>query len=92
MNGGLPLYANRGAALIFIIRGVYMQFPKWSDISKYRNELFGLSIISIIIFHYFEEVNVAGNAGGLLSILTKLYYAALGSVGVDVFLFLVHFD
>lgn len=68
-----------------------MQFPKWSDISKYRNELFGLSIISIIIFHYFEEVNVAGNAGGLLSILTKLYYAALGSVGVDVFLFLSGF-
>ena len=25
---------------------------KWSDISKYRGELFGIAIISVIILHY----------------------------------------
>lgn len=27
----------------------------WGELSKYRNELFGLAIIQILIFHYFEN-------------------------------------
>ena len=31
-------------------------FRKWGPISTYRNEIYGIAIISIIIFHYFEDV------------------------------------
>ena len=49
----------------------------WGTISKYRNELFGVAIISIITLHYFEDVG-----GG------KLYLSFIGAIGVDIFIFL----
>lgn len=49
----------------------------WGTISKYRNELFGVAIISIITLHHFEDVG-----GG------KLYLNFIGAIGVDIFMFL----
>ena len=59
----------------------------WKDISKYRDELFGLSIISIIVFHYCESVIVDGRIG-FLRTAAIVYNLLIGSVGVDIFLFL----
>ena len=51
----------------------------YSILSKRRNDLFGISIVSIVIFHYF-----------LLSklVLAAEYKALVGSVGVPIFLVL----
>lgn len=64
---------------------------KWQDISKYRGELFGLSIISIIVFHYFEGVANAIYTGRFLKLVAFVYNGIIGSTGVDVFLFLSGF-
>ena len=58
-----------------------------STISDVRGELFGFSIITIILFHYFENAEAAG-FGGAASVITKIYNLALGSSGVEIFLFL----
>ena len=58
-----------------------------STISDVRGELFGFSIITIMLFHYFENVEAAG-FGGAASVITKIYNLALGSSGVEIFLFL----
>ena len=58
-----------------------------SRLSDVRGELFGFSIITIILFHYFEDVESAG-FGSAASALTKIYNLALGSSGVEIFLFL----
>ena len=58
-----------------------------STISDVRGELFGFSIITIILFHYFENLEAAG-FGGAASVITKIYNLALGSSGVEIFLFL----
>lgn len=63
----------------------------WKDISAYRNELFGLSILSIMLFHYFEGVAGAEYASQTLKQIAKVYNGAIGSVGVDIFLFLSGF-
>lgn len=55
-------------------------------ISKYRNELFGLSIISIMIFHYFD--NYYNSSLGENNVFAEFMYSVLGSYGVEVFLFL----
>lgn len=60
----------------------------WGDLSKYRNELFGLSIIEIIIFHYFENYFSRGHNNNLITLIGKLYDYMLGDVGVEIFLFL----
>lgn len=65
-----------------------MRTYKWSEISNYRGEIFGISIISIILFHYFEGVAVSVGTGKFLTLLAFLYNGAIGSVGVDVLLFL----
>ena len=65
-----------------------MRTYKWSEISNYRGEIFGISIISIILFHYFEGVAISGETGKFLTLLAFLYNGIIGSVGVDVFLFL----
>ena len=52
-----------------------------------RNELFGFSIITIILFHYCEDVQNAG-FGGAAAVLTKCYNLLMGSSGVEIFLFL----
>lgn len=59
----------------------------WNLLSKYRSELFGISIISIIVFHYFEDINVE-NPQGIVKIFTKLYLLLIGSLGVEIFVFL----
>lgn len=53
-------------------------------ISKNRSELMGLSIISIMTFHFTEDYVTSGGS----NLFAKLYYLSIGSVGVDVFLFL----
>ncbi len=58
---------------------------KWRHFSQYRGELCGLAIISIIIFHYFSG---AQKLTGILKTAGSLYEKMIGSVGVDLFLFL----
>lgn len=64
--------------------------PNWNDISRYRGELFGLSIGSIMLLHALGWLRM-GHPGGLFALLTKAYDGAIGSVGVDIFLFLSGF-
>lgn len=61
---------------------------KWNDISKYRDEIFGIAIISIMVFHYFEGILTSEYMGGALRVFAKLYIGAVGSIGVDIFLYL----
>lgn len=58
-----------------------------SRIPDVRNELFGFSIISIMIFHFCEDTEKA-NPSAVLSAFVWGYNLLLGSVGVEVFLFL----
>ena len=58
-----------------------------SRIPDVRNELFGFSIISIMIFHFCEDTEKA-NPSAVLSALVWGYNLLLGSVGVEIFLFL----
>ncbi len=51
-------------------------------LSRYRDELFGVSILLIVLFHYSEEVFVA------LNYAWAAYYGAVSSVGVEIFVFL----
>jgi len=51
----------------------------YSVLSKRRNDLFGISIVSIVIFHYCLLSKLAA---------AKIYCALVGSVGVPVFLML----
>lgn len=62
-------------------------------ISRCRAELFGLAILSIMVFHFSEDYATALEAGrvpaeGLKTLLVMLYYKYIGSIGVDVFVFL----
>lgn len=56
-------------------------------ISRYRGELFGLSIIGIIIYHYFCRVKAQFDSGFLFE-LADFYDNVICSVGVECFLFL----
>ena len=58
-----------------------------SRIPEVRNELFGFSIISIIIFHFCENAETA-NSSAVLSAFVKGYDLLIGSAGVEIFLFL----
>ena len=55
--------------------------------SRYRRELYGISILSIVIFHYFETLLASGETG-VPFYIAKVYIYLLGSIGVDLFLFL----
>ena len=58
-------------------------------ISKYRSVIFGISIISIILFHYCEDYISAFQKGNVDSNLIIFgYYKGISSIGVEVFLFL----
>ena len=59
----------------------------WSILSTYRNEIFGLSIIGIIILHYFQNI-LKSDATGLPKIISTAYFDIIGSTGVEIFLFL----
>ena len=58
-----------------------------SKLSDVRGELFGFSIITIILFHFCEDVEKAG-FGGAATAMTKINNLVLGSSGVEIFLFL----
>lgn len=55
----------------------------WSYLSKYRNSIYGVSIILIIIFHYFILVQ---NTDGIFATIARRYSLTIGSVGVDIFM------
>lgn len=61
---------------------------KLNDISKYRQEIFGIAIISVIVFHYFEGVYKASGLGFIYRSFAGLILGTIGSVGVDIFIFL----
>ncbi|MGZ1186921.1 acyltransferase family protein [Lactobacillus delbrueckii subsp. bulgaricus] len=56
----------------------------WEDFSRYRSSMFGLSIIGIMVFHYFEHIRSAH----LLLKSEQFWDYYIGSTGVDFFLFL----
>lgn len=65
------------------------QKPDLSVVSQYRNEIFGLAIISIVIFHFCETVlNAHDPAAGYALGFARIYDWILSSSGVEVFLFL----
>lgn len=64
-----------------------IQEIKYRDFSRYRNELFGLAIISVILLHYFDLVVSAQYIARPWRILAKTYNSVVGSVGVEVFVF-----
>lgn len=55
----------------------------WSYLSKYRNSIYGVSIILVILFHFFDRVR---HLNGAFSEIARLYWILIGSVGVDIFL------
>ena len=60
--------------------------PNYNYISKYRSQLMGISIISIIILHYFQDTFGLLTINLLLKKLSHAYNAMISSVGVDIFL------
>ena len=58
-----------------------------SVVSQYRNELFGLSIIGIIIFHFCEST-IGQKTGDGFYRFALLYDRIFSSSGVEIFLFL----
>lgn len=56
----------------------------WGDFSRYRSSMFGLSIIGIMVFHYFEHIRSAH----LLLRSEQFWDYYIGSTGVDFLLFL----
>ena len=60
----------------------------WNIFSKNRNAIYGVAIISIMIFHFFEDIANSNLSGGGLGFLGKLYNTFIGSVGVEFFVFL----
>lgn len=60
----------------------------WSIFSKNRSSIYGVAIISIIIYHYFEDVAALNLTGGELRQICQLYNTFISSVGVEFFVFL----
>lgn len=62
---------------------------QWNWLSLYRDELFGLSMLSILFFHYTEDFVNAFHKDlvGANSVLS-FYRTEIGSIGVEIFLFL----
>lgn len=65
-----------------------MKSINWNIISKKRLDLFGFATISILIFHYCEDVVNQENAGVMVYSFAQLYNFLIGSIGVEIFLFL----
>lgn len=59
----------------------------WSIFSKYRNQVFGLASISILIYHFTKDIETYALTG-LLSALSSIYQTWIGYCGVEWFLFL----
>ena len=62
-----------------------MKKINYNLISKYRKTLMGLSIISIIVFHFAYDVGIHKSH---YTLFWKLYKTIIGSSGVDIFLLL----
>ena len=61
----------------------------WNILSENRNIIYGISIILIIIFHYFEDVlNSPNGINKEIHNIAVIYNVLFGSIGVEVFLFL----
>ena len=65
----------------------YSELFRWGLVSKYRKELFGFSILWIMLFHSGPFPGIANNPT-LLHFLPYRGWIRIGSVGVDSFLFL----
>ncbi|MBR5429913.1 MAG: acyltransferase [Firmicutes bacterium] len=61
---------------------------RWDCFSKYRDELYGIAIISVMLVHYSNDVTAASEAPRLMKRLAAAYRLGIGGLGVDVFLFL----
>ena len=58
-------------------------------ISQYRNELFGIAIISIMFFHFAQiHVDFYGNGHTIGFVFTRRFYKYIGSAGVEMFVLL----
>lgn len=57
-------------------------------LSTYRNELFAVSIISIIIFHFFENFSRNTALTDITRISVKIYMNMISSIGVELFVLL----
>lgn len=63
-----------------------------NKISQYRNAIFGISILSVILFHFTEDYYAAYKAGAAAyNIVINGYYHLIGSIGVEIFIFLSGF-
>ena len=58
-----------------------------SVISQYRGALFGLSIVSIALFHFCNDV-IKWRKHDAVYRMAEVYYDLFGSIGVEIFLFL----
>lgn len=66
-----------------------MKAFEFEKLSKYRGELFGFSILSILLVHYTRDVDASKAAVSFLERgFTKYYRDVIGSQGVDIFIFL----
>lgn len=66
--------------------------PSWDTLRKTRGELYGLAILSVIVFHYFDGVASTGaTAGQALCASATAYNTLVGSMGVEVFVVLSGF-
>lgn len=57
-------------------------------LSTYRNELFSISIISIIFFHFCENFIKNPSLTGIKLLPFKLYFNIVSSIGVEIFVLL----
>lgn len=61
----------------------------WYALSLFRNQLFGISILLLFVFHLSEDIWTNPKTGTSLTVTVALLYARLiGSVGVDIFIIL----
>lgn len=60
--------------------------PDFYEFSKYRGELMGIAIMSIMFFHYCENV-LANYDSGIHYTVGYWYNMLIGSIGVEIFLF-----
>ena len=60
----------------------------YRDISKYRQELFGIAIIIIVIFHYTSDASRIDNNYRIAQLFCQYWLKLFSSIGVDIFVFL----
>lgn len=66
-----------------------MKAFEFEKLSKYRAELFGFSILSIVLEHFAKDLQDSGAAVSYVSaVFAKYYRNVIGSQGVDIFIFL----